>query len=258
AIPLYYEDENGNVVNPADNDGEGRLSTFLIRMRAPCKSSEPGQSGDAPTADCERIELYPPVGARDANGHLLERDIEKDTEMFLWRADSYDKFGAVVPKGVFGRSERSKRIRNALPDKNTEIYSSLINRKQNNFDKNVIFDWTTHWGLDINGHYGSVYDYIFNITTEGLNKWSIWTTDRPSFAFEMFNPPVQNDKQPGETWYTVPYLEYQILVNRPISNTDFFFIGDVTIDGKRRVNIIRKKTLEIGSLADFHFYTIPF
>ncbi|MEK7528483.1 MAG: hypothetical protein AAB592_01840, partial [Patescibacteria group bacterium] len=253
AIPLYYEDENGNVVNPADNDGEGRLETFLIRMRAPCQGAE---NGVEHCASNERIELYPPVN------HPDERDIEKDTEMFLWEASAKDKFGTVVPKGVFGRSEKvydeinQMYKRRTLPRENTEIYSSLINRKQNNFDKNVIFDWTTHWGMDIDGKYGSVYDYIFNTSTDW--QWrNSWTTDRPYFAFEMYNSPLQNDKQLGDIWYTVPYLEYQILVNRPVSNTDFFFIGDVTIDGKRRVNIIRKKTLEVGPLANFRFYTFP-
>lgn len=211
-IPLYYDSaglgqSTTSIVNPVNMP----LGAFRLRVRTPCADG-------TYDPECDRYVL-------DAGNGT----IDEDETVVRWQIIGECTKNNRTETCALGAWDAVKELENNIRDpyENSEIYESLINDLSEEIN-------IENWGYTPSQMYGEdpVTSSIHNIkisdfisdTTTGL------TIHKPYLKLTLL--PVPLETTPAPNVERVPYLEYQLLTDHPVSNTEKFYNVFVNYQGQ--------------------------
>jgi len=215
-IPLYYTDDNDNIVEwTKDSD----LMHFVLRLRNPCKKEFADEF-----LNCDDSERY--VLDLGVNGSVFE----DNNVVATWQIVGENN-------GLLGKGEFLNYGSNGISNTNTAIYEEMINSyNDNNIYKFSINDRKNLFKKTIETNSYNVSD---NLNT------SLKTIDKPVLILYLSDKLFESN----DTKAIVPYLEYQLVTPNPTSKPDTELNVVVSVNGNRFEKSL-KITREMG-LIDF-------
>lgn len=214
-VPLYYDEGTSTqgeppvIVNPADDPA---MQSLIVRVRTPCI---PGTYDEA-TGNCTRYMLAPGTGdwTRREDPPLVNWNISGDCET------GTIKYCSLIP--VMGKDDTPWSL---MPN-NSEIHAGLINTPL--MGNNIVLN-TDSRGRDVRIDIDKlVFDVPYLI--DFLTNSGIWnnpdyieqTLSRPVLQLSLIAKELINQSDPTQN---VPYLEYQIISDKPIANnSDIYYV----------------------------------
>ena len=232
SIPLYYQDENDEIINPYHEDALTQAQNFVLRVRTPClpcvygdKTATYGESryctrGDDPTI-CSEGDRY-----------LLDvSDRETDDLVVQWQLTGKcdDDEGVEKDCGMVELVEFVEYVDGVIRYTFSGITEARIN---NGILSNGGYNEDLVHNNDIN------HSMLYKGELEGLNTITnkdelifagssgfLTTLKRPLLSFLL------SDKLISTTGRNIPYLEYQFLTDYPVSNSRIKMTVLVNVEG---------------------------
>lgn len=225
-IPLYYLDDANLAVNPADSSG---IKSLVLKMRTPCKDGKL----DNNSFECVN-------GRYELDVDLLNGDkkiIETDDTAVNWQIIAEDFNGrAVVLLPNDQREEVSIEQGSFIrkKDKNSEIAESKINKatasSTNKYavllDKGLCNfgnrgDSSLCSGKDTENFVGSLLNFLQEKKQSSApvprpsnaQDWDQIKKEKPVLKFTVIHPLTEKN-----TATNIPYLEYQLITDKPIAS----------------------------------------
>ena len=269
-VPLYrLKANNIDAINPAAVAGDtafgGGMGMFVFRVRTPCKVWN--EADDDGFVCAERWEFYNVVDT-------AKNRVKTDDTIINWEISGYDKDGDIVtmlPQNL--RVNALNKEPDRIEEKNSEVYEKKINEAKKNAppstkpsldlymekytvlkDKNNLsscgfglFDNTSKCsGKDVKDYIGGIFEFLnadrfqqiparspSDIPTD--KDWKR-TIDEPYFKFTTIYP-FYTDK---DQTIRIPYLEYQIITDKPIAGNLQIIDVSATVGGFRQSLQVKK------------------
>lgn len=207
-VPLYYMDSSG-VKSLSKTD------KFKLRVRAPCENYKDN------CATNERVELYPKAVSKNEYATAPFGDPKKDKVLIQWLIRGLDNSGETLfARDVLDKDTKKRPLPsdNTTPDSknfvglNTEISGGRINDANEALSpaslplSNFIMLEQYYWGMYANKGLGKIWEFIKNLS-------------KPTLRLNLIGQPRKLNNE------SVPYLEYQILTDKPIADSKVTLFG---------------------------------
>ena len=191
SIPLYYEGENGVVVNPFFSESAQDIS---IRMRVPC------ESGDYSSPECS-----------------LE-DRGEDYVVVQWQINGKCDDGS-------GGEEECGLIQYILYEQNGMLkgYSSAISKQSIEGVSTKPWGEFVAWNASLTNAISTV-EYKVNLSNKIIGYLK-QTIKKPILTLNL------SDTLRSENNITIPYLEYQIISSKLLSNPQAHIVAKIKVNG---------------------------
>lgn len=234
AIPLYYDEgisEMVNVINPFHEEvttGD-RAENFILRVRTPCKPCEEWLS------DPEQCSGRDPTICRDEYSGPTDRyvldDLESNDVVVQWQISGECKKNPGCVDGGDCEMEACGLIQvvDENASENSAIFESVINT---GIYKKVLDKFKQ--GIDITNYAAETLPKI----EDQLQK-----TEKPVLTLFLGEKLIDEDVN------NVPYLEYQLLTDKPIGNAKTYIQVNINIQGNVFTKELHKQ--EQKDLIDF-------
>jgi len=269
-VPLYrLKANNIDAINPAATAGDtefgGGMGMFVFRVRTPCKVWEPVvASGELDSFECkERWELNVDdtddtiinweISGYDGHKNIVtfysqnirdnqdppQRMVKKNSEIYEQKVNMVksDSVLITLPDSTAQYLEKYT----VLKDKNNTNCSSvkIETRTQRNRDTSKCS------GKDVNDYVGSIFEFLksdsfqqvpFRLATD-LPTDKDWkrSVDKPYLKFTTIYPFEDKDQK-----IKIPYLEYQIITDKPIAGNLQIIDVNATVGGFRQSLQVKK------------------
>lgn len=216
AIPFYYDSSSPGqapvIYNPFHRDANIRATQFLLRLRTPCLPC---------AANLEPGEVAPPGFRRCDPG--ADETVCEDAQRYVLKTGLNNSENDIVVQWqlggmctVDGRQQECGAI--SFPEKEdylSAIYESMINRTEEEKNKTVIVNSTSL--AQSNYIHPSTKPTVFSL----LQKFT-----KPVLTLFLSKSLI------SDQGFNVPYLEYQVLTNKPIGNSKTKVnVINVNVDG---------------------------
>jgi hypothetical protein len=251
AIPLYYENEEGNIVNPFQSPSgspSSMANNLILRVRTPClpcgkldkdKVLPPG------TRECEnnQDETVCKDGERyklDDGGAYQEAEDKEGNDIVLqWRLNEGKEKGSNEICGLVAIPEPKSKFLN-LKDVNN-YYGSAIYEFSINYQK-----MKNYYLLDAKEEQG--HDICSDPKLDDKDKQKdidtiLKTLDKPVLTLSVSAPLWTKEG------YHIPYLEYQLLTDHPVSNPKMKLEANTIVEGMGGMEVMYRETP--ASVIDF-------
>ncbi|MBI2634601.1 hypothetical protein HYW82_02965, partial [Candidatus Peregrinibacteria bacterium] len=207
SIPLYYEsgldgDGNSIIVNPFK---DGLADTIGLRIRTPCKCGKPLADGTMPS------------GEFDCRGGQDET-VCTDNQRYVLNDGraSTDTDDIVVQWQINGKCGGEECGLMGYPDINSAIYEKIINDTLTTGNYIVLYNESRGAETDTD-------NYDTSATPKLLNKLILM--EKPILSIFLSHPLFDEDGK------IIPYLEYQLITDHPVSNPTNRLYSRARVDG---------------------------
>ncbi len=240
AIPLFYDNGDGNIVNPFKQPG-GAADKFFLRIRPPClPCGKPDpNSGVLPEGTRSCVSEQDATVCENNQRYKLDVDESPDTKdddiVVQWQlnGECVDANGKVETCGMI-----------AIPDvaKESAVFESFINDRTFVKGTSIMLENGT-LAYDVNTSPLKPITFIKLDPTAGVLPPKLPQMSRPTLTLFLSKPLISTLKK------NIPYLEYQVLTNEPIGNPKTRIEVTVTVDGNSFKKVLTKE--EQKPLIDF-------
>jgi len=268
-VPLYrLKANNIDAINPAATAGDtefgGGMGMFVFRVRTPCKEGK-WDATDGAFKCTERWELY-------LDESTPETKIKTDDTIINWEISGYDAGGEIV--SLLPQNLRKPKTNDRQEEKNSEIYEKKINEAKGIppstlpgltsyvekytvlKDKNTLsscisvinkfpqsLNVTSRCsGKDVNDYEGGIFEFLNSTLSQQIPSSGVagkdWnrSLDKPYFKFTTIYPFYADKDQKIK----IPYLEYQIITDKPIAGNLQIIDVNATVGGFRQSLQVKK------------------
>jgi len=267
-VPLYYAELSASDQVIIKNPGDIGLNQLKIKVRTPCKPIKAriecidgeDQNGNPIFSQAPEC-IYPDI-CKDTDRYILNPGnftIDQDETIVLWQISgecnvkSTDIFDGTTIKNttetcaMIPDNEVNEMTGERKENSNSEIYESFINNfsaiDQAKFGKIAYYKHITDQKKTILNFLTYSQDEIF---VEEKTYYTSITKPVLQLAMVVNELLSENDKH-------IPYLEYQIITNVPISNISQQFKTEINYEGQSFLNnysIDQKKNVVDFALQD--------
>lgn len=210
AIPFYYATDDG-IVNPFNKNASDKATSFLVRLRTPCIASSVKGSDKTNCSDSQRYIL----NEDDGNDIVVQWQLTGTCPLAGGKEEECGLVADVV------NDDKGK----ILVNESSAIAESLITY----FAHEVLK--IENLGKDINN----------NKEFKIYNK--IQVINKPIFTLFLNKKLLTKDNK------KIPYLEYQVLTDKPIGNAEAKLEVEITVNGTKIKKTITKEIKK--DLIDF-------
>ena len=250
AIPLYYEGEDG-IVNPFQ-DGF-KANNLILRVRTPClpcgkpdknKILPPGTRVCENNQDetvCEDKDRYK-LDDKDGDGDATYKvpNVEGNDIVVHWRLYGGKESGSDEICGLTAIPEPKSKLMDIQDVEN--YYGSAIYEFSINYQKG----FGNYYLLDIKEEQG--HDICSDPKIDDKDKRKdidkvLKTLDKPVLTLSVSAPLWSKEG------YHIPYLEYQLLTDHPVSNPKMKLEANTIAEGMGGMKVMYRETL--ASIIDF-------
>lgn len=222
AIPLYYDsaglgeasgsDTIVNVFNEDTNDSDVKANNILVRLRTPCIPCGPLRACDDTVKDetvCNDNERYVLDDGGDGKITNKKNDI---VVQWLINGECGEGGGKLGFCGVIPIGDKKQDV-NVI----SAFYESKINKAKDDGDYILIYNGTITY--DTNG-----YPDLAALLSSDDYPIKLPLMSKPILTLFLSKPLLTADKD------RVPYLEYQVLTDKPISSNESVIEVNVVVD----------------------------
>lgn len=233
AVPLYYTKSTGETVNPVSPDLD--LQNLILKVRTPCKPW-------GERVNCKETA----TGNRLSTPYCKYDDICKDTDRYALSTASTTPIiqWQITGECIYDISGAQSGLHETctlFPDTGTQITASIVNFVKDNLMYKVLFQDSQ--GKDVytanpTPITGTILSFITNAEEwspdtnpdKKINAANITsrTITKPVFQISL----VANSLKSSDNTKNIPYLEYQIVTDKPISNFLQIFVSEINFEGQ--------------------------